>query len=86
MPKVWKIAAATWLALFIIAGQAHATERFTPERRHRECRFESWNGERGFTDHEVTMLIDCAVDHFTDLAQHRSLRGEPRKRPRVPRR
>ncbi len=64
MPKVWKIAAATWMALFIIAGQAHAAERFTPAKRHAMCRYESWSKNNGFTDAEVRMTIDCAVDHF----------------------
>lgn len=62
--KVWKLAASTWLALFMVMGQAHAAERFTPEKRHDRCRYESWSRGNGFTDHEVTLLIDCAVDHF----------------------
>lgn len=45
-------------------GSSYAEERFTPQKRHDKCRYESWNGRRGFTTHEVRLLIDCATDHF----------------------
>lgn len=63
--KPWKLAAAVWMACWLVIGSAHAEERFTPAKRHAHCRYESWNGHAGFTDHEVKLLISCAVDHYS---------------------
>jgi hypothetical protein len=60
-----------YLTVFIISAiigfnlaSAHATERFTPANRHHHCRYESWNGRRGFSEFEVRLMVVCLVDQF----------------------
>lgn len=62
--KPWKIAAAAWLAVFMVSGSAHASERFTPKHRHAFCRYATLIGGSAYTDAETRRLIDCATDHF----------------------
>lgn len=61
MKRIISLVALLCVAL---AGTAHGAERFTPAMRHEKCRYETWDGRGGFTDHETKLLIDCATDHF----------------------
>lgn len=58
------LAVALGMTVSSWTGDAQSLERWTPAKRHAHCRYESWNGRAGFTDHEVRMLIYCAEDHF----------------------
>lgn len=58
-----RLAALVLMLLTTSAGVAHASEH-RPIDRQEQCRYESWNGQPGFTHHEAKLTIGCAVDHF----------------------
>lgn len=64
MRRPVKIAAATWLALFMIAGQAHAAERsLTPDQRAQRVRYETLQAPHSTTT-EVVKTIVAAANRF----------------------
>lgn len=61
--KVWKLAAATWLAFFMIVGSAHAEERLTPDERAARVRYETLYAPHSTTT-EVVRTITAAAERF----------------------
>lgn len=68
MTKGWKIAAAAWLAVFVVLGDgavrgAHAegAERYGPAQRAYSCRYQSANERISWSRWEVRSTIACAA-------------------------
>jgi hypothetical protein len=59
-----KTLAVVLMGALLLIPMSAAVARTNPAKRHMQCRYESWNGKRGFTDEEVRKTIACAVDHF----------------------
>jgi hypothetical protein len=64
LSRGWKVAAAAWLAVFIIVGQAHASElKLTPGERHDRVRYETLERPQ-WTLRETRLTIIAAAHRF----------------------